>query len=80
MQKNVFSWPGSIKLLSNDVFCLQLIRLQEENDSLVNKHSKNAQQMQNEDINLPNNLEVLVPEKWTASWENLSMGFRPSPT
>ena len=43
---------------SDDVFCLQLVRLQEENDSLVNKHSKNAQQMQNEDINLPNNLEV----------------------
>ena len=48
--KTKFSHAGCI---------FQLVRLQEENDSLVNKHSKNAQQMQNEDINLPNNLEVI---------------------
>lgn len=41
---------------------LQLIKLQEENDSLVDKHSKTAQQLQNEDINLPNNLEVYCIE------------------
>nr|KAI8753100.1 rab GTPase-binding effector protein 1 isoform X2 [Biomphalaria glabrata] len=35
----------------------ELIKLQEENDSLVDKYSKTAQQLQNEDINLPNNLE-----------------------
>ena len=38
----------------------QLTKLQEENDSLIGKHSKNAQQLQNEDINLPNNLEVFL--------------------
>ncbi|XP_059165915.1 rab GTPase-binding effector protein 1-like isoform X2 [Physella acuta] len=37
----------------------ELIKLQEENDSLVDKHSKTAQQLQNEDINLPNNLEEM---------------------
>ncbi|KAK3084568.1 hypothetical protein FSP39_015613 [Pinctada imbricata] len=37
-----------------------LTKLQEENDSLVGKHSKNAQQLQNEDINLPNNMEMLL--------------------
>lgn len=36
----------------------QLNRLQEENDSLVGKHSKHSQQLQEESINLPNNLEV----------------------
>ncbi|XP_046374469.1 rab GTPase-binding effector protein 1-like isoform X1 [Haliotis rufescens] len=33
--------------------------IQEENDSLVGKHSKTAQQLQNEDINLPNNMEEM---------------------
>ncbi|KAH9515131.1 hypothetical protein Btru_019283 [Bulinus truncatus] len=37
----------------------ELIKLQEENDSLVDKYSKTAQQLQNEDINLPNNLEEM---------------------
>ena len=37
---------------------VQLTKLQDENDNLVGKHSKTAQQLQNEDINLPNNLEV----------------------
>ena len=36
----------------------ELTRLQEENDSLQGKHSKHAEQLQNEDINLPNNLDV----------------------
>ncbi|XP_052246058.1 rab GTPase-binding effector protein 1-like isoform X2 [Dreissena polymorpha] len=35
----------------------ELTRLQEENDSLQAKHSKHAGQLQNEDINLPNNLD-----------------------
>ncbi|XP_060582022.1 rab GTPase-binding effector protein 1-like [Ruditapes philippinarum] len=35
----------------------ELVRLQEENDSLQGKHSKHAGQLQNEDINLPNNLD-----------------------
>ncbi|XP_005107498.1 rab GTPase-binding effector protein 1 isoform X2 [Aplysia californica] len=37
----------------------QLVKLQEENDSLVDKYSKTAQQLQNEDINLPNNLDEM---------------------
>ncbi|CAH1801364.1 unnamed protein product [Owenia fusiformis] len=37
----------------------ELSRLQEENDSLVGKTSKHSQQMQSEDINLPNNLEEM---------------------
>lgn len=36
---------------------LELTRLQKENDSLIGKHSKYAEQLQNEDINLPNNME-----------------------
>ena len=40
--------------------CVQLTKLQDENDNLVGKHSKTAQQLQNEDINLPNNLEVCL--------------------
>ncbi|KAK6190582.1 hypothetical protein SNE40_002416 [Patella caerulea] len=37
----------------------ELQRLQDENDSLVGKHSKTAQQLQNEDINLPDNMEEM---------------------
>ncbi|GFR74029.1 rab GTPase-binding effector protein 1-like [Elysia marginata] len=37
----------------------ELLSLQEENDKLVDKYSKTAQQLQNEDINLPNNLEEM---------------------
>ena len=37
---------------------LQLTRLQKENDSLIGKHSKYAEQLQNEDINLPSSMEV----------------------
>ncbi|XP_041347678.1 rab GTPase-binding effector protein 1-like [Gigantopelta aegis] len=37
----------------------ELKRLEEENDSLVGKHSQTAQQMQNEDINLPTNMEEM---------------------
>lgn len=37
----------------------ELTKLQDENDALVGKHSKTAQQLQNEDINLPNNLEEM---------------------
>ena len=39
-------------------FRLQLAGIQDENDSLQGKHSKYAEQLQNEDINLPNNLDV----------------------
>lgn len=37
----------------------ELNRLQTENDSLIGKHSKTAQQLQNEDINLPSSLEEM---------------------
>ncbi|CAE1168022.1 RABEP1 [Acanthosepion pharaonis] len=37
----------------------ELDRLTQENDVLVGKHSKHSQQLQNEDINLPNNLEEM---------------------
>ncbi|CAG5123472.1 unnamed protein product, partial [Candidula unifasciata] len=37
----------------------ELTKLQEENDSLVNKYSKTAQQLQNEDISLPNTPEEM---------------------
>ncbi|KAK2142195.1 hypothetical protein LSH36_986g00042 [Paralvinella palmiformis] len=37
----------------------ELSHLQEENDSLVGKHSKHSQQLQEESINLPNNLEEM---------------------
>ena len=44
--------------------CLsQLLKLEEENDNLVGKHSKHSQQMQEETINLPDNMEV-----WTRWW------------
>lgn len=36
-----------------------LCRLQEENDFLVGKHSLHAEQLQNEMINLPDNLQEL---------------------
>ena len=39
---------------------LQLTRLQEENNSLVGKHSKRSQEMQDEAIDLPNTVEVLT--------------------
>ncbi|XP_045121042.1 rab GTPase-binding effector protein 1-like isoform X2 [Portunus trituberculatus] len=35
----------------------ELTRLQKENDDLVGKHSKHSQQLQNEIINLPDNME-----------------------
>uniref|UniRef100_A0A0L8FWQ6 Rabaptin GTPase-Rab5 binding domain-containing protein n=1 Tax=Octopus bimaculoides TaxID=37653 RepID=A0A0L8FWQ6_OCTBM len=38
---------------------VELDRLTQENDTLVGKHSKHSQQLQNEDINLPNNLEEM---------------------
>ena len=37
----------------------ELTRLQEENDFLVGKHSLHAEQLQNEMINLPDNLQEL---------------------
>ncbi|ESO97854.1 hypothetical protein LOTGIDRAFT_228394 [Lottia gigantea] len=37
----------------------ELNKLQEENESLMGKHSKTAQQLQNEDINLPDNMEEM---------------------
>jgi len=37
----------------------ELFRLQEENDYLVGKHSQHAEQLQNETINLPDNLQEL---------------------
>jgi len=45
-----------------DIFvCLfhQLRRLQDENNSLVGKHSKRSQEMQDEAIDLPNTVEVV---------------------
>ncbi|RUS84817.1 hypothetical protein EGW08_007432 [Elysia chlorotica] len=49
------------KLLADDRGEVQkeLLNLQEENDKLVDKYSKTAQQLQNEDISLPNNLEEM---------------------
>lgn len=44
----------------NDLVLFQLNRLQTENDSLVNKHSKYSEQLQEETINLPNTVEVSV--------------------
>nr|XP_053627273.1 rab GTPase-binding effector protein 1-like isoform X3 [Cherax quadricarinatus] len=37
----------------------ELTRLQKENDDLVGKHSQHSQQLQNEMINLPNNMEEM---------------------
>ncbi|XP_050711995.1 rab GTPase-binding effector protein 1-like isoform X2 [Eriocheir sinensis] len=37
----------------------ELTRLQKENDDLVGKHSKHSQQLQNEIINLPDNMEEM---------------------
>ncbi|XP_048743055.1 rab GTPase-binding effector protein 1-like isoform X6 [Ostrea edulis] len=50
-----------LKSLSKDRETVQkeLVKLQDDNDSLMGKHSKFAQQLQNEDINLPNNMEEL---------------------
>ncbi|XP_061189635.1 rab GTPase-binding effector protein 1-like isoform X1 [Saccostrea echinata] len=50
-----------LKSLTKDRETVQreLVKLQEDNDSLMGKHSKYAQQLQNEDINLPNNMEEL---------------------
>ncbi|XP_025090931.1 rab GTPase-binding effector protein 1-like isoform X1 [Pomacea canaliculata] len=50
-----------LKLLSENRLEVQkeLTKLQDENDNLLGKHSKTAQQLQNEDINLPNNLEEM---------------------
>jgi len=39
--------------------CLQLTRLQDENNSLVGKHSKHSQEMQDEAIDLPSTVEVV---------------------
>ncbi|CAI9741392.1 GTPase-binding effector 1-like isoform X2 [Octopus vulgaris] len=44
---------------SREEIQVELDRLTQENDSLVGKHSKHSQQLQNEDINLPNNLEEM---------------------
>lgn len=50
-----------LKSLTKDRETVQkdLVKLQSENDSLMGAHSKFAQQLQNEDINLPNNMEEL---------------------
>lgn len=37
---------------------LLFFRLQNENDKLVGKHSQHSQELQNEIINLPDNMEV----------------------
>jgi len=39
---------------------VQLKRLQDENNSLVGKHSKRSQEMQDEAIDLPNTVEVVT--------------------
>ncbi|XP_022339951.1 rab GTPase-binding effector protein 1-like isoform X2 [Crassostrea virginica] len=51
----------SLKSLTKDRESIQkeLAKLQSDNDSLMGKHSKFAEQLQNEDINLPNNTEDL---------------------
>lgn len=38
----------------------QLTRLQDENESLIGKYSKNAQELQDEAIDLPNTVEVRI--------------------
>lgn len=50
-----------LKLLSTEreEVQLTLTKLQEENDSLVGKHSKHSQELQEESIDLPNTLEEL---------------------
>lgn len=50
-----------LKSLTKDRETVQkdLMKLQSDNDSLMGAHSKFAQQLQNEDINLPNNMEEL---------------------
>lgn len=50
-----------LKSLTKDRETVQkeLVKLQSDNDSLMGTHSKFAQQLQNEDINLPNNMEEL---------------------
>ena len=40
----------------------QLMRLQEENDTLIGKHSTHSQLMQEESIDLPNNIEVCLSD------------------
>nr|XP_034337123.1 rab GTPase-binding effector protein 1 isoform X4 [Crassostrea gigas] len=49
-----------LKSLTKDRETVQkeIMKLQSDNDSLMGAHSKFAQQLQNEDINLPNNMEV----------------------
>ncbi|KAL5016860.1 hypothetical protein ScPMuIL_006449 [Solemya velum] len=44
---------------SREIVQKELVRLQEENEALMGKHSKHAQQLQNEDINLPDSLEEM---------------------
>ena len=56
-----FIFPFAVGILISPsvlFFRLQLAGIQDENDSLQGKHSKYAEQLQNEDINLPNNLDV----------------------
>lgn len=50
-----------LKSLTKDRETVQkeIMKLQSDNDSLMGAHSKFAQQLQNEDINLPNNMEEL---------------------
>lgn len=50
-----------LKSLTKDRETVQkeIMKLQCDNDSLMGAHSKFAQQLQNEDINLPNNMEEL---------------------
>jgi len=38
---------------------VQLIRLQDENNSLIGKHARHSQEMQDETIDLPNTVEVV---------------------
>lgn len=42
----------------------QLMRLQDENDELVGKRSRFAQEIQEEFISLPDNIEVIVFDEY----------------
>ena len=71
MMFNVFD----ATLLCHVTCVFQLTRLQEENDSLVGKHSKHSQQLQDEHIDLPNTVEVSLRIHITQIVEIASLSF-----
>ncbi|XP_071544264.1 rab GTPase-binding effector protein 1-like isoform X1 [Panulirus ornatus] len=58
---NVTNVHEQLKVLTErrEVAQQELTRLQKENDDLVGKHSQHSQQLQNEIINLPDNMEEM---------------------